>query len=71
MSPAPAQVVVHPDRESLAAAVAARLVTRILDAQALRGRAGVVLTGGTVGIIALAQLACSPVVRAIDLSAVD
>ena len=71
MSPAPAQVVVHPDRESLAAAVAARLVTRILDAQALRGRAGVVLTGGTVGTMALAQLAGSPAARAVDWSAVD
>ena len=37
--------IVHPDGNTLAAAVAARLVTSILDAQAARGAAQVVLTG--------------------------
>jgi 6-phosphogluconolactonase len=53
-------VVVHRDAELLAASVAARLVTRLVDAQAARGSAHVVLTGGTVGTAALAALAESP-----------
>jgi 6-phosphogluconolactonase len=63
--------VVHPDRDALAAATAARLVTRVLDAQAQRGRAGVVLTGGTVGTMALRAVAASPAARAVDWSRVD
>ena len=39
-------VVVVPDADVLASAVAARLVVRIIDAQAVRGAAHVVLTGG-------------------------
>jgi 6-phosphogluconolactonase len=53
-------VVVHRDAQLLAASVAARLVTRLVDAQATRGVAHVVLTGGTVGIAVLAALADSP-----------
>ena len=37
-------VIVHADAELLAEAVAARLITRLLDAQAARGSASVVLT---------------------------
>lgn len=59
MSAAP-HVVVHRDAAVLAAAVAARLVTRIVDAQAARGRADVVLTGGSIGISVLQALADSP-----------
>ena len=38
-------VIVHPDHDTLAAAVASRLITAILDSQARRGSAHVALTG--------------------------
>ncbi|GAB3591064.1 6-phosphogluconolactonase [Angustibacter peucedani] len=63
-------VVVHRDADLLAASVAARLVTKLVDAQAARGRAHVVLTGGTVGIAVLAALADSPARDAVDWSRV-
>ncbi|WP_019853737.1 6-phosphogluconolactonase [Actinopolyspora mortivallis] len=65
------EVVVHPDAETLAEAAAARLVTRIVDAQQARGVASVVLTGGRTGIDVLARLRKSPAHRAVDWSAVD
>jgi 6-phosphogluconolactonase len=61
-----ASVVVHPDKDTLAAAVAARLVTAVVDAQAARGRADLVLTGGTVGIAVLAAVRDSPARAAVD-----
>jgi 6-phosphogluconolactonase len=51
--------------------VAARLVTRLADAQALRGRASVVLTGGGVGIASLAAVRRSPARAAVDWRKVD
>lgn len=54
--PGPAQVVVHPDKQALADAAAARLVTAIVDAQASRGQAHVVLTGGSMGSAIIASL---------------
>jgi 6-phosphogluconolactonase len=65
------EVVVHADTELLAAAVAARLVTRVVDAQSARGGASVVLTGGGVGIAVLASLASSPARDAVDWSRID
>lgn len=65
------EVVVHQDAELLAAAVAARLVTRLVDAQSARGSASVVLTGGGIGIATLAALAASPARDAIDWRAVE
>lgn len=64
-------VVVHRDGDLLAQAAAARLVTRIVDAQAARGRAHVVLTGGGVGTATLRALAASAARDAVDWSAVD
>lgn len=52
-------------------ATAARLVTRLVDAQALRGTASLVLTGGGIGIAVLEQLALAPARDAIDWSRVD
>ncbi|GAA1586214.1 6-phosphogluconolactonase [Actinomadura kijaniata] len=49
-------VVVHADQQSLAEAVAAKLVTRIAEAQAQRGSASIVVTGGGVGTAVLAAL---------------
>jgi 6-phosphogluconolactonase len=58
--------VVHPDKQLLADASGARLLGGILDAQALRGEAHVVLTGGSMGSAILASLGASPACRAID-----
>ncbi|WP_029287385.1 6-phosphogluconolactonase [Cellulomonas sp. HZM] len=63
-------VVVHPDAHVLAAAAAARLLTTLVDAQSHRAPVHVVLTGGTVGIATLAQVAASPVREAVDWSQV-
>jgi 6-phosphogluconolactonase len=66
-----ATVVVVPDADLLAEAVAARLLTRLVDAQALRGAASVVLTGGGVGIAALEAVRRSPARAAVDWRRVD
>lgn len=63
---APPSVTVHRDGALLAHAVAARLVTRVVDAQASRGHADVVLTGGGIGTKTLAALHASPARDAID-----
>ncbi|WP_125777632.1 6-phosphogluconolactonase [Antribacter gilvus] len=63
-------VVVHPDAGVLAEAVAARLLTRILDVQSVRSPVHVVVTGGTVGIRTLAAMASNPVLGAVDWSGV-
>jgi len=60
------EVVVIRDAPMLAQAVAARLVSRLVDAQAARGAASVVLTGGGIGTAVLAALAASPAREAID-----
>ncbi|QKW49301.1 6-phosphogluconolactonase [Streptomyces buecherae] len=65
------QVVVHRDKELMARAAAARLITRVVDAQAARGSASVVLTGGRNGNGLLAALAESPARDAIDWSRLD
>jgi 6-phosphogluconolactonase len=64
-------VVVVSDADLLAETVAARLLTRLLDAQALRGSASVVLTGGGVGIASLAAVQRSPARAAVDWRRVD
>jgi 6-phosphogluconolactonase len=70
MSPPPV-VVVHRDASRLASAAAARLVTRLVDVQAARGHAHVVLTGGGVGVATLAAVASSRTRDAIDWAALD
>ena len=64
-------VVVHRDQEVLAKAVAARLVTRLVDVQSARGGAHVVLTGGGVGTAALAEVAATPAHAAVDWDHLD
>lgn len=61
----------HPDPEALAAAVAARCVTALVDAQLLRGWAGLVVTGGRTGEAILRALAATPARRAVDWARVD
>ncbi|WNV84247.1 6-phosphogluconolactonase [Umezawaea sp. Da 62-37] len=65
------RVVVHRDGDLLAAATAARLVTRLVDAQAARGRASLVLTGGRTGTAVLEHLRALPAVHAVDWGEVD
>lgn len=67
----PPEVVVHSSAELLAKAVAARLVTRMVDAQAARGVASIVLTGGRIGIQVLRELRDSPARDAVDWQHVD
>lgn len=64
-------IVVGRDPDVLAAAVAARLLTRLVDCQAVRGHASVVLTGGGVGIAALAAVRRSAALAAVDWGRVD
>jgi len=65
------QLVLHRDKELMAEAAAARLITRIVDAQASRGSASVVLTGGRNGNGLLAALASAPARDAIDWARLD
>jgi 6-phosphogluconolactonase len=65
------QLVVHRDKELMAKAAAARLITRIVDAQASTGSASVVLTGGRNGNGVLAALAAAPARDAIDWGRLD
>ncbi|WP_328401995.1 6-phosphogluconolactonase [Streptomyces sp. NBC_00390] len=66
-----AQLVVHRDKELMAQAAAARLITKVVDAQAARGSASVVLTGGRNGNGLLAALSSAPARDAIDWSRLD
>ncbi|GIM96465.1 6-phosphogluconolactonase [Paractinoplanes toevensis] len=64
-------VVVVPDADVLAATVASRLVAKIVDAQADRGTASVVLTGGRIAAKVLTTVKDLPAAAAIDWSQVD
>jgi 6-phosphogluconolactonase len=64
-------VVVHADPDVLANAAAARLAIRLLDAQAARGSASVVLTGGGIAARMYEALRESPIRDAVDWSRVD
>ena len=65
------EILVHPDAELLAKAVAARLVTRLVDAVSATGHAHLVLTGGGIGTAVLAELAAAPARDAVDWRQVD
>ncbi|MEU7069180.1 6-phosphogluconolactonase [Streptomyces narbonensis] len=65
------QLVVHRDKELMAQAAAARLITKIVDAQATRGSASVVLTGGRNGNGLLTALGTAPARDAVDWSRLD
>jgi 6-phosphogluconolactonase len=71
--PAP-DVVIEPDADRLARAVAAALVARLAAAQAVHGTASVVLTGGGIGTAVLervADLVREPARERVDWTAVD
>jgi 6-phosphogluconolactonase len=64
-------VIVHADANLLAQAAAARLLVRLVDAQAERGEASVVLTGGTIAAAVYRAVRDSPARDAVDWSRVD
>lgn len=65
------EVLVHHDASLLAKAAAARLVTRLVDAQAASAAASLVLTGGGIGTAILAELAAAPALGAVDWRHLD
>ena len=65
MTPEPV-VIVHPDKQALADAAAARLVTALLDVQARSDEARIALTGGSLGSEIIASLTQVPGQRAVD-----
>lgn len=70
----PPDVVVEPDADRLARAVATALVARLAAAQAVHGTASVVLTGGGIGTAVLERVAAlvrEPVRERVDWTAVD
>jgi 6-phosphogluconolactonase len=64
------RVLVHPNKQALAASVAARFLTKVADVIAEHGDAHVVLTGGTIGIGSLAAVNASPARETVDWSKV-
>jgi 6-phosphogluconolactonase len=67
----PPSVIVHRDQALLAKAVAARLVTRLVDVQAAGGGAHLVLTGGGVGTAVLEEIAATPARDAVEWGHLD
>lgn len=62
------RVLVHPDRQRLAAAVAERFIGKVVDLIDEFDEASVVLTGGTMGFAVLEAINASPVRDSIDWS---
>lgn len=62
------RVLVHPDKEALAAAVAARFLTKIIDVLEEQEEAHVCLTGGTMGSAVLEAIGSSPARDTVDWS---
>jgi 6-phosphogluconolactonase len=65
------EVVIHRDADQLAAATAARLITKLVDLQASGQVPRIVLTGGGSGIGLLAQVNSSPARDVVDWSRVE
>jgi 6-phosphogluconolactonase len=64
-------VVVHADPAVLAESVAARLLVRLVDAQAARGEGALVLTGGGIATDVYRAVAASPARHAVNWSRVQ
>lgn len=64
------RVLVHPDGQALASAVAARFLTTVVDVVDANGRADVALTGGTIGTAVLRTVGSSPARDGVDWSRV-
>lgn len=69
IAPAPI-VVMSPDHDTLASAVAARTITALCDALAARADAHLCLTGGSIGTASLAAITASAACGAVDWSRV-
>jgi 6-phosphogluconolactonase len=67
----PVDVIRHPDATDLAEAVAARLITTLVERQAATGHASVCLTGGGIGTAVLRAVAGNPARDAVDWTKVD
>ncbi len=65
------RVILHPDKASLAAAVAARFITKTVDLIAEFDEASVVLTGGSMGIAVLEAINTSGARDSVDWSRVN
>jgi 6-phosphogluconolactonase len=64
-------ILVHRNEDELAAAVAARLITRLVDIQAGGSSASVVLTGGGIAAKTYSAVAASPARGAVDWRQLD
>lgn len=71
MTVGPPAIVVQSSADLLAKAIAARLITRLVDAQAAYGTASVVLTGGGLSGKVLDEVAANPARDAVDWRLVD
>lgn len=65
------ELIIHPGHEELAAAIGARLITKLLDVQGAGRGAHLCLTGGRGGTSALAATLASPACDAVDWSRID
>lgn len=65
------RVIVHPDKAALAAAVAARFITKVVDLVDEFDEASVVLTGGTMGSAVLEAVNASPARDSVDWSRIN
>ena len=65
------RVILHQDRAALAAAVAARFITKVVDLIDEFDEASIVLTGGTMGSAVLEAINASPARASIDWSRVN
>jgi 6-phosphogluconolactonase len=65
------QVLVHPDKASLAASISARFLTKLVDIIDKRGEATVVLTGGTMGFATLQAVNNSDTRDSVDWTRVN
>lgn len=70
-APSDVEVVVHPGKQELSDAIAARLVTAIIDAAAVQDVVHVSLTGGSLGSDIWASVAALPARTAVDWSRVE
>lgn len=65
------RVLVHADKQELAASVAARFITKVVDLLDQQPEVNIVLTGGSVGIAVLSAIKESPARDTIDWSRVS
>ena len=65
------RVLVHPDKEALAGAVAARFLTKTIDILHEKEVAHVCLTGGTMGAAVLEAIGSSPARDSVDWSRIE